>query len=649
MKFHKSTFHWAVVVFFSIISINGQTYQEIQKLKEEYNKALEKQSLQKPENIVEAERRAGSTALPDKLVYSRKDIESLLVNTQKLLDELESFKDSTKKLKYIGYDFFTKRDSIPFWQNLPSPENYKLGPGDEVIISLWGEIQSYNVEIINREGQIYLDDVGILNLADKSLNEAKKYVMSSYSNKYSTLLGPNPKSFIDLSLGELKSVNVHFVGFANIPGVHTIHPFSNVISGLIQAGGVDKRGSLRGIQVIRSNEIISEFDIYDYMVDGLSKGDIRLLDQDIIKIPPRSTTIALTGRVLRPGYFEIKKNESLDGLIKVAGGLDTKASSSIFVFRNEASQNKSEIIKQTEWANFKISNEDSIHVPLNAIYDNFVLIGGQIINPGKYPYENNMKLDELLDATTSLKNKNFLKTMNLSQIQITRVNEKGERPLKITSNFNEENIVLNNGDVITVPINKNHKKIDTAVITGEVRIPGIYAVNNLTTLADIIELAGGFTDDALEKGVEIFRDSLRIAWDNESFILEDNDSLNVIKKSGLVLIRGEVNNPGFITYKKGMNINKYIEKAGGLNDFASEKGIYIVYPNGIATLNDGLFSPNVLEGSTIVINSRKITSNRRNMTGWEIFSTLSSQAGNIATTLLSIAILSSQVNGQNGQ
>ena len=154
MKFHKSTFHWAVVVFFSIISINGQTYQEIQKLKEEYNKALEKQSLQKPENIVEAERRAGSTALPDKLVYSRKDIESLLVNTQKLLDELESFKDSTKKLKYIGYDFFTKRDSIPFWQNLPSPENYKLGPGDEVVISLWGETNQRKSYFIDKNGDV---------------------------------------------------------------------------------------------------------------------------------------------------------------------------------------------------------------------------------------------------------------------------------------------------------------------------------------------------------------------------------------------------------------------------------------------------------------------------------------------------------------
>tara|TARA_Y100000591_G_scaffold332968_1_gene372778 strand:+ start:10388 stop:12331 length:1944 start_codon:yes stop_codon:yes gene_type:complete len=647
MKIRKSIFYWFVVVFCSIFSINGQTYQEIQKLKDEYNKALEKQSLQKPENIVEAERRAGSTAIPDKLVYSRKDIESLLVNTQKLLDELESLKDSTRKLEYIGYDFFTKRDSIPFWQNLPPPENYKLGPGDEVIISLWGEIQSYNVVIINREGQIYLDDVGILNLGDKSLSEAKKYAMSSYSNKYSTLLGPNPKSFIDLSLGELKSVNVHFVGFANIPGVHTIHPFSNVISGLIQAGGVDRRGSLRRIQVIRSNEIISEFDIYDYMVDGLSKGDIRLLDQDIIKIPPRNTTIALTGRVLRPGYFEIKNNESLDDLIKIAGGLDTKASSSIFVYRKEASENKSEIIKQREWLNFKISNEDSIHVPSIAKYDNFVTIGGQVINAGKFPYENDMKLEELLDATNSLKNKNFSKTMDLSQIQITRVNKKGERPLRITSNFNEENIVLNNGDVITVPMNRNNRKIETAIITGEVKIPGIYGLNKLTTLADIIELAGGFTGDALYKGVEIFRDSLKIAWDNESFILENNDSLNVIKKSGLVLVKGEVNKPGFITYKKGMNINRYIEKAGGLNDFASEQNIYIVYPNGIASLNDGLFSPNVLEGSTIVINSRKITSYRRNMTGWEIFSTLSSQAGNIATTLLSIAILSSQINGTN--
>ena len=142
----------------------------------------------------------------------------MIVSTEKLLEELKAIKDSTSKMPYIGYDFFTKRDSIPFWQNLPISSEYKLGPGDEIIISMWGESNSFHSEVINRDGQVFLDNVGILNLGGKSLASAKNYIISKFSRVYSTLVGQNPKSFIDLTLGELKSINVPFVGFVNIPG-----------------------------------------------------------------------------------------------------------------------------------------------------------------------------------------------------------------------------------------------------------------------------------------------------------------------------------------------------------------------------------------------------------------------------------------------
>ena len=187
------------------------------------------QSIQKPKDITDAEKTAKSTALPDKLIYSRKDIESLLVNTENLLKELKFLQDTIKKMPYIGYDFFTKRDSIPFWQNLPIPRYYKLGPGDEIIISLWGESNSYFNETIDRDGQIFIENIGVLNLAGKNISEAKEYLLSRFSKVYSTLIGQSAKSYLDLTLGELKSVNVNFVGFVNIPGVHLLHPFSKRI------------------------------------------------------------------------------------------------------------------------------------------------------------------------------------------------------------------------------------------------------------------------------------------------------------------------------------------------------------------------------------------------------------------------------------
>ena len=209
MKFSK-TLSFSLFLLFQLL--NGQNYQELQKIQDEYKKVLEKQSLQKPKDISNAEKTILSTTLPDKLVYSRKDIESLLLNTEKLLEKLNFYEDSINKMPFIGYDFFTKRDSIPFWQNIPISKNYILGPGDEIVISLWGESNSFSSEIINRDGQIFIEKVGILNIGGKSILDAKNHIISKYSRIYSTLVGQKPRSFIDLTLGELKSVNIHFVG-----------------------------------------------------------------------------------------------------------------------------------------------------------------------------------------------------------------------------------------------------------------------------------------------------------------------------------------------------------------------------------------------------------------------------------------------------
>ena len=287
-------FNFLFLLLILLSVIHAQTLNEIERLKSEYERVLNRQSLQKSSEVSDAENRANSAALPNKLVYSRKDIESLLVNTQKLIDELNALEDSTKILNYAGYEFFTKRDSIPFWQNMPIPKNYKLGPGDEVIISLWGEVESYNSDIINRDGQIFIKDVGILNLSGKSIIESKNYIQTIFSKKYSTLIGPKHKSFIYISLGEIKSLNVHFLGAVNIPGVHIIHPFSNVISGLIQSGGVDNSGSLRKIKILRNGKILNVIDMYEYIFSGSLFSNIKLMDQDIVFVPTRLSTIAIT-------------------------------------------------------------------------------------------------------------------------------------------------------------------------------------------------------------------------------------------------------------------------------------------------------------------------------------------------------------------
>ncbi len=642
MKFNK-------ILFFIIITLNqvvlSQNYQELKKLQSEYKKALERQALQKPAEISEAEKTAKSTALPDKLIYSRKDIESLLVNTEKLLKELRFLEDTVQKMPFIGYEFFTQRDTIPFWQNLPIYNNYILGPGDEVIIALWGESNSYFSEKINRDGQVYIENIGILNLGGKTVDNAKQYIISKYSRVYSTLIGEAPKSFIDLTLGELKSINIHFIGFVNIPGVHVVHPFSNVISGLIQAGGVKNKGSLREIQIIRNNELIGSIDIYNYLMRGVSFNDIRLMDQDIVYVPPRKSTIAITGNILRPGYYEILEKEKLSDLLGFAGGRDRFSSNSIFLYKNGRNNNEGHLIAYDQTSNYFISEGDSIHVPQKPTFDNYVNIQGQIKNPGKYPFNENMKLNDIVNATMSTHDKDFYKTMNLSIINIYRKNPNSREPLKITTSL-EENIELKNGDHITIPLTSVFEPIESIIISGEVETPGVYPVNNLTTLDDILALSGGYTDFALKEGIEIIRDTLKIAWENTSFLLESGDSLNVLKKSGLILVDGEVNVPGYISFKKNDSVKKYIRRAGGYTPFAEKRNIYIVYPSGTSIPASGWPSPKVKEGSTIVVSQRTI-SGSDDLSGWQAVSMISNQAGNIAATLLSLSLIINQRNSGN--
>ncbi|MBT5720846.1 MAG: hypothetical protein HOI72_01510, partial [Candidatus Marinimicrobia bacterium] len=523
--------------------------------------------------------------------------------------------------------------------------HYSLGPGDEVIISLWGETEAQNTKVINRDGQIYIDNIGILNLGGKTVAEAKQYIISKYSHIYSTLLGKTPKSFIDITLGELKSVNVHFVGFVNIPGVHMIHPFSNVITGLTQAGGINNNGSLRDIQVLRDGQKIGTVDVYNYIFFGKNVSDVRLMDQDIIYIPPRISTIPLTGRVRNPGYYEVTEEESLDNLIKIAGGKDGKAAKTTFVYKNNSdSENNGYLLKENQTSNFELSDGDSIHIPMKPDIDWFVRIEGQIKNPGKYPYQTDMKMQDLIDATMTTYDTDFLHTIDFSRIIVSRKNPSGQSPLKIVVDLEYENFALANGDHITIPPTDQHQPIESVTITGEVKIPGLYPVNNLTTLGTILDLAGGYTNYALKNGVEIFRDSLKIAWEDDTFFLNNGDSLNVLKKSGLVLVSGEVNQPGYVTFKKGSSLKKYINRAGGYSAFADPRDVVVIHPNGTAIPKSKWSSPKVVDGSTIMIYPRTLSGSSKGPNSWEAFTMVSTQTANIATTLLTLMLLANQTS-----
>ena len=627
----------------------SQTLQDIENIRKQYQDALKNQELQKPKEVKDAEETARSTALPDKVIYTRKEVESLIANTQKLLDRLNSLQDSSDIMPYVGYDIFEVRDTIPFWQNLPTPDDYILGPGDEIIIALYGSIEQNTSEIINRDGQVFFKDVGALSLIGMNIAEAKKYIKNKYSKVYSTLLGQKPTTFLDVTLGELKSINIHVVGFAVYPGTHVIHPFSSVFSSLSQAGGVDLNGSLREIQVIRDGNTVSKVDLYEYLYFGKSLSDIRLLDQDVIYIPPRKSTIAITGRVKTPGYYESSQTENIQDLINFSGGFSSHANNHVYLVNNNYNNQRSDVLNSNELSNYLVYDGDSLHVPTFHSSEEYIVLKGKVKSPGRIPYKKGATLIDLLKIDGSLLDPIFKRTMDTKNISIFRRKDSSEEIQKISIDLSKkEEIKIQKFDQISVPPNRYYKPLMSVMISGEVYSPGLYNVNNQKTLKDVIIASGGLTNDALESGIEVFRDSLRIAWENMNFILEDGDSLNVLKRTGTIQVIGEVHNPGYITYIKSHNVKDYILLAGGFNSFADFRDVTVIEPNGKAIPRKKIGWQDVPEGAKIIVHKKSLMGSDRGPSAWQTFGIISNQIGDIATALLTLILLSNQANSSNG-
>jgi len=312
----RKQFVYFVLLVATVVPVLAQSIQDLEKLRKQYK---ELQQAQRAGTLSEVGIEAVETGLAK---------EAALV-PGKILE-----KATTKmELPFFGYDFFTQRDTVRFWENLPTPANYLLGPGDEVVISLWGETQLRETYTISRDGSIYVDKVGLLYLTGKTMGEARKYLRSQFERVYATLKGKTATTFMDVSLGRLKTINVNFVGEVALPGVHPVHPFSTVITGLIQAGGVEPTGSLRKIILKRMGEKPREIDLYDYLLKGELPADIQLRDQDIVVVPVRESTISISGAVVRPAKYEALKNETIKTLLADAGGIKQNASSTVELLR----------------------------------------------------------------------------------------------------------------------------------------------------------------------------------------------------------------------------------------------------------------------------------------------------------------------------
>ena len=434
----KSTLFVYILLLSPLVS---QNMQDLQRLQDQY----EQQSRVRDIQGQEAE---SSNNFDIRSSQPREILVSPFFNT---------FLDSTSiKTDYFGYDFFSKRDSVIFWENLPTPKGYILGPGDEIVISLWGQTKIRENYIISKEGDIYDGKVGLINLGGKSIESAAKYLINQYKEVYSTLGGNTPKTFFDLSLGRLGSINVNFVGECIYPGVYALHPYSNLITGLIHSGGVDTTGSLRKIKIKRASGKVINVDLYNYFLKGSVPKNIQLKDQDIVLVPVRESTVTINESVYRPGIYEGLKNETIFDLISYAGGNKPNSSDIIGVKRIAPSYSNVNVNKKIE--NFYISLDasktknisDGDLITVEAIPEdiNEVEIVGRVKKPGKYYFFPEMRILDLIDLSGGMSDSTYALSMYEDAQLVRREPERRYEkviPVKLSEiekDDNKKNILL---------------------------------------------------------------------------------------------------------------------------------------------------------------------------------------------------------------
>ena len=606
----------------SILDINRVGNQRLDELKEE---------LISQQNIIPGNKEAD-------------DVESVPV---KIINET----NITINEEYFGYNYF--QSDINFFDNTPTPADFRLGAGDEIILSLWGETNLREKFIINKDGLIYYENIGFINLSNKTVDEAELLLVNELSKIYSTLKDSESPTNLMIELGKLKSLNIYFSGEIARPGVQLVHPFSDIFVALIQAGGINIEGSLRKIQLIRDNKIIALVDLYSFFNNGVNDfSSLRLIDGDIIHIPVIENRVEIRGAVLRPGFYELLKSEELNNLIKYAAGLTAKASSNVTIdtikpMIDRMTQDNIISSLNVDLTKDKIFLNNGDRVLIREVGDSSskVEIFGRVKVPGTYS-ATNMSLKNILDISGGFDDPIFRKTIK-EDIVILRKDENQFYSKEFIVNYNDaDTFSLNIDDKIFVYEDINYRNSFTYRIEGEVNKPGTYPLTKGITLQESIDLAGGLTELTTYENIVITQEFTEVDIDgNEklvtknvanaplNFELSQNTVINLIPFENVVNVEGNVYNPGLVAYKKGMTMSSAIIQAGGYKPHSMKKRAYVKRANGQidkANLFRGR-TKRLLPGDTVFVPENPEPSNFDLTT---FIADLSSTLANIAAILL---------------
>ncbi len=469
----------------------GATMAQIQQMQQRYNQQLEKSGLNGETNgiVNNSSNRMRENNAPLKI--AEEQLSKTGMNTER----------GTGKTVF-GHDIFNNH-LLTFepQMNIPTPQNYVLGPGDQLIIDIYGATQETQSLTVSPDGTVTTPNVGPVQVSGLTVSGAKNRISEKMGHYYS-------ESEIKVSVGQTRTIVVNVLGEVKTPGTYTLSAFATVFHALYMAGGIDDLGTLRDIKVYRQGKQIAAVDVYEFILNGRLAGNVTLIDNDVIQVGAYESIVDITGKVKRPMAYEVKSTETISNLLRYSGGFTGDAYKKVMrVVRKSEDLRTVYNVEEANFATFLLTDGDSIAVePIIDRYKNMVEIRGAVFRPGMYHLgEKVTTVRSLIESAAGLKEEAMTSRAVLRRMKINRTQEVISVNVEGIMRGTSPDVPLQNEDILFIPTIEELQNLRTVTIDGEVIFPGVFEYAEGMSIEDLVLLAGGLTDAASTVKVDVSR------------------------------------------------------------------------------------------------------------------------------------------------
>ena len=528
------------------------------------------------------------------------EMDYIIPDSTMMLKRLLAEREKNRK-KVFGRDIFNNKElSFEPNMNIATPQNYRLGPGDAVIIDIYGASQKTIQSTVSPDGEVTIEGYGPVNVSGLTVAQANARLRNTLGSRYRS-------SRVKLTVGQTKTIMVNVMGEVKTPGTYTLSAFATVFHALYMAGGTNDLGTLRNIKVYRNNRLVTVVDIYDYILNGKLTGNVRLADNDVIVVGPYDCLVTIAGKVKRPMIYEMKKNESVNSLLKYSGGFAGDAyKKSVRVNRKTGREYAVYNVEEFDFSSFRVDDGDSISVDsILPRYANTVEVKGAVFRPGMYNLgEQVNSVRTLVEHAEGMTEDAFTNRAVMHRMKKDRTLEVIAVDIAGIMDGKVADIPLKENDVLFIPTRQEKIVERTLTIRGEVQYPGVYQYADNETLEDFVLQAGGLTDKASTVNVMVSRrvmDAKALRPDSiiaktytlslkDGFVIDGTPGFKLMPFDEVMIrqspayveqqnvsITGEVMFAGLYTLDhRNARLSELFKKAGGATDQAYLKGARII-------------------------------------------------------------------------